>query len=151
MKKSPSLTVQGKFDFVDVRDVAMGHILAAEKGKSGEVYLLSGEQLQISAMRSLVQQAADVDTTEIKFPARFAAFVAPLAEFIYKISHKKPKFTRYSIETLQSNSRISSRKAQAELGYKPRRLFDTIKDTVDWWKVNVHKTISALRTKTQKL
>ena len=88
MKKSPSLTVQGKFDFVDVRDVAMGHILAAEKGKSGEVYLLSGEQLQISTMRSLVQQAADVDTTEIKFPARFAAFVAPLAEFIYKISHK---------------------------------------------------------------
>ena len=151
MKKSPSLTVQGKFHLVDVRDVAMGHILAAEKGKSGEVYLLSGEQLQISTMRSLVQQAADVDTTEIKFPARFAAFVAPLAEFIYKISHKKPKFTRYSIETLQSNSRISSRKAQAELGYKPRRLFDTIKDTVDWWKVNVHKTISALRTKTQKL
>ncbi len=150
MKKGPSLSVQGKFDFVDVRDVALGHILAAEKGKRGETYLLSGEQLQISVMRSLVQQAAGIDTTEIKFPARLAAFVAPLAEFFYKITRTKPKFTRYSIETLRSNSKISSHKAQLELGYKPRRLYDTIKETVDWWKINVHKTISALRTKTQK-
>ena len=150
MKKGPSLSVQGKFDFVDVRDVALGHILAAEKGKRGETYLLSGEQLQISVMRSLVQQAAGIDTTEIKFPARLAAFVAPLAEFFYKITRTKPKFTRYSIETLRSNSKISSHKAQHELGYKPRRLYDTIKETVDWWKINVHKTISALRTKTQK-
>jgi len=150
MKKGPSLSVQGKFDFVDVRDVALGHILAAEKGKRGETYLLSGEQLQISVMRSLVQQAAGIDTTEIKFPARLAAFVAPLAEFFYKITRTKPKFTRYSIETLRSNSKISSHKAQRELGYKPRRLYDTIKETVDWWKINVHKTISALRTKTQK-
>lgn len=150
MKKGPSLSVQGKFDFVDVRDVALGHILAAKKGKSGETYLLSGEQLQISTMRSLVQQAAGIDTTEIKFPARLAAFVAPLAEFFYKITRTKPKFTRYSIETLRSNSKISSRKAQRELGYQPRRLYDSIKETVDWWKANVHKTISALRTKTQK-
>ena len=150
MKKGPSLSVQGKFDFVDVRDVALGHILAAEKGKRGETYLLSGEQLQISVMRSLVQQAAGIDTTEIKFPARLAAFVAPLAEFFYKITRTKPKFTRYSIETLRSNSKISSHKAQRELGYKPRRLYDTIKETVDWWKINVHKTISALRTKNQK-
>ncbi len=150
MKKGPSLSVQGKFDFVDVRDVAQGHILAAEKGRPGETYLLSGEQLQISVMRSLVQQAAGIDTTEIKFPARLAAFVAPLAEFYYKITRTKPKFTRYSIETLRSNSRISSYKARRELGYQPRRLYDTIKETVDWWKINVHKTISALRTKTQK-
>ncbi len=150
MKKGPSLSVQGKFDFVDVRDVALGHILAAEKGKRGETYLLSGEQLQISTMRSIVQQAAGIDTTEIKFPARLAAFVAPLAEVFYKITHTKPKFTRYSIETLRSNSRISSRKAQRELGYKPRRIYDSIMETVDWWKANVHKTISALRTKTQK-
>jgi len=150
MKKGPSLSVQGKFDFVDVRDVALGHILAAKKGKSGETYLLSGEQLQISTMRSLVQQAAGIDTTEIKFPARLAAFVAPLAEFFYKITRTKPKFTRYSIETLRSNSKISSRKAQRELGYQPRRLYDSIKETVDWWKANAHKTISASRTKTQK-
>ncbi|MFZ3070195.1 MAG: SDR family oxidoreductase [Anaerolineaceae bacterium] len=146
MKKRPSVSIQGKFDFVDVRDVALGHILAGEKGKPGETYLLSGEQITISTLRCLVQQAAGVDTQEIKFPARFAAFLAPLMEVYYRITKTRPKFTRYSVETLRSNSLISSLKAQRELGYRPRRLSDSIKDTVEWWLQNLHKTVSSLRT-----
>ncbi len=119
------------------------------KKRPGETYLLSGEQLQISVMRSLVQQAAGIDTTEIKFPARLAAFVAPLAEFYYKITRTKPKFTRYSIETLRSNSGSRPIKRGASWDINPAGFYDTIKETVDWWKINVHKTISALRTKTQ--
>lgn len=61
MKKAPSFTVEGKFDFVDVRDIARGHILAAESGRCGEVYLLSGEQIEVSQMRNLVQKAAGVN------------------------------------------------------------------------------------------
>ncbi len=146
MKKSPSVSIQGKFDFVDVRDVAIGHILAAEKGRRGETYLLSGEQIQISTLRSLVQQYAGVDTLEIKFLSGFAAFVAPMAEFFYKITRTKPKFTRYSVETLRSNSVISSQKAKQELGYSPRRLMDSIKETVEWWIQNIHRTVSSLRS-----
>lgn len=144
MKKKPSLSVQGKFDFVDVRDVAVGHILAGEKGKRGETYLLSGEQIQISTFRSLVQQAAGVDTQEIKINSGLAAFVAPMAEIFYRITGTKPLFTRYSVETLQSNSVISSLKARKELGYQPRRLSDSIKETVDWWLSYLHRKMSAL-------
>ncbi len=147
MKKAPSFTVEGKFDFVDVRDVAMGHILAAESGRCGEVYLLSGEQIEISQMRNLVQKAAGVKTAEFKLPAAIAALLAPLAEVYYHLSHQKPIFTRYSVETLRSNSLISSRKATEELGYQPRPVAATIEDTVAWWKQNRERTSSVLRGK----
>ena len=147
MKKAPSFTVEGKFDFVDVRDVAIGHILAAESGRCGEVYLLSGEQIEISQMRNLVQKAAGVKTAEFKLPAAIAALLAPLAEVYYHLSHQKPIFTRYSVETLRSNSLISSRKATEELGYQPRPVAATIEDTVAWWKQNRERTSSVLRGK----
>ena len=147
MKKAPSFTVEGKFDFVDVRDVAMGHILAAESGRCGEVYLLSGEQIEVSQMRNLVQKAAGVKTAEFKLPAAIAAWLAPLAEVYYRLSHQKPIFTRYSVETLRSNSLISSRKATEELGYQPRPVAATIEDTVAWWKQNRERTSSVLRGK----
>ena len=57
MKKAPSFTVEGRFDFVDVRDIARGHILAAESGRCGEVYLLSGEQIEVLGFNSQVQQS----------------------------------------------------------------------------------------------
>ncbi len=147
MKKAPSFTIEGKFDFVDVRDIAKGHILAAQYGKPGEVYLLSGEQIEVSRMRNLVQQAAGVKTMEFKLPSGIAAFVAPIAEYYYRLSHTKPIFTRYSVETLCSNSLISSQKARQELHYEPRPIAETIQDTVEWWKQNVGRTSSVLRGK----
>jgi len=147
MKKAPSFTIEGKFDFVDVRDIARGHILAAQYGKSGQVYLLSGEQIEVSQMRNLVQQAAGVKTAEFKLPSGIAAFVAPIAEFYYRLSHTKPIFTRYSVETLCSNSLISSQKARQELHYETRPIAETIQDTVEWWKQNVDRTNSVLRGK----
>jgi len=150
MKKKPSISVDGHFDFVDVRDVAKGHILARDYGKSGEIYLLSGEQVEISSVRQWVQSVVGIKTREIKFSAPIAYLVAPLAEVYYKLTKTKPQFTRYSIETLQSNSKISSRKAIKELGYKPRALFESVRDTVQWWLYNFSKTSASLRLPKKK-
>ncbi len=146
MKSKPSISMQGHFDFVDVRDVAQGHILAKDSGKTGELYLISGEQTEISTLRSLVQSAMGIKTHEIKFTAPIAYLVAPIAELYYRITKTRPKFTRYSIETLQSNSQISSTKAKQQLGYQPRNVAVTIKDTVQWWLQNHSLTKSSLRS-----
>lgn len=145
MKRKPSISMEGHFDFVDVRDVAQGHILAKEKGIRGETYLLSGEQVEISSVRQWVQEVVGIKTPEIKFSAPIAYLVAPLAEFYYRITKTRPRFTKYSVETLQSNSKISSAKAQRELGYQHRHMAETIRDTVQWWLQNLSKTTSSLR------
>jgi len=145
MQETPSISTDGAYDFVDVRDVAEGHILAASLGRSGEAYLLSGTQVTVSDYRQLVQEAAGIRSHEIKIPGWFVKFIAPLAEFFYKITRTRPRITRYAIETLLSNSRVTCIKAEKELGYRRRPLRETVADTVQWWRENRKRIKPSLR------
>ncbi len=146
MQPTPSISTDGGYDFVDVRDVAEGHILAAERGRSGEAYLLSGTQVTVSGYRKLVQMAAGVRSPEIKLPGWFVILIAPLAELYYRLARLRPRVTKYAIETLQCNSRISSKKAQTELGYRHRPISETVADTARWWRENLKRIKPSLRT-----
>ncbi len=145
MKRQVNFLIKGFFDFVDVRDVAQGHILARDFGKAGETYILGGERIAITRMEELVQTQMGYKSPRLVFPTKLALLIAPLAEWYYRITHKRPRFTRYSIETVASNSHISSQKAKIELGYTSRRLTDSLKDTVRWWIENLKKTKASLR------
>jgi len=50
------MTINGAYDFVDVRDVAVGHILTAEKGKTGQYYILSGQRVTMDEMMSILNE-----------------------------------------------------------------------------------------------
>ena len=126
--------VKGGYDFVDVRDVADGVISACDKGKTGECYILSNEFVPVL---SLVNMCADVlEKKRLKslFPMWFARMFAPFAELYYNIKKQTPLFTSYSLYTLRSNSNFSHKKADKELGYKTRNIYETVKDTVLWLK-----------------
>ena len=125
--------VRGAFDFVDVRDVADGHILARDQGCCGETYILGGERILVGRLCALVKTAVGGKWNSVEIPHRLALIAARLAEWYYRVTHTRPRFTRYSIETLLSNSAISSQKAAVDLGYHPRSLVVSIADTVAWW------------------
>ena len=129
--------IDGSYDFVDVRDVAQGLILAREKGKIGQLYILSGHLIRVSDLWKIAQELCSIKSMLVNIPLKLARFAAYFAELFYKVSKTMPKFTRYSIETLQSNAVISNMKAQQVLGYQPRPLTETIRDTMDWWKQNL--------------
>lgn len=130
------LTVGGAYDFVDVRDVAVGHILAAEKGKTGQNYILSGQRTTMDEMMSMLKEVSGVPGPKYKVPAWLAKFAGFFTPVYYKLANKAPRFTVYSISTLQSNSVISHRKATMELGYRPRPIKESIEDTFKWLKKN---------------
>jgi len=132
LRKRLNFLVKGAYDFVDVRDVAHGHILACERGRSGEVYILSGWQIKVLELKQYVQNAIGKRIPTITLPMWMAKVGAKFMPLFYKITRRRPRFTDYSLETLQSNSEVSSDKAQTELGYKPRDLKSTISDTVEW-------------------
>ncbi len=133
MKQKVQIIIDGMFDFVDVRDIARGQILAGEKGRPGETYILSGERISLESMLHLVQRATGFHAPHIKIPIDLAKFAACFTPLYYRLTRTTPRFTSYSIETVQSNSNISHVKAQRELGYLPRLLSITIPDTVSWW------------------
>jgi len=132
LRRKLHFLVTGAYDFVDVRDVARGHILACEHGQIGEVYILSGRQIKVLELKKLVQDALGRRIVAVTIPMWIAKIGSKITPLYYRLTKKTPKFTDYSLKTLQSNSNISCEKAKRELGYTPRNLTATIKDTVLW-------------------
>ncbi|MBA4348048.1 MAG: dihydroflavonol 4-reductase [Clostridiales bacterium] len=122
--------VEGGYDFVDVRDVANGVIAAASKGKKGECYILSNRYIPVRELLNTLSRVTGGKLIKTVLPLWFAKLTAPLAELYYKIRHEAPLFTRYTLYTLTSNARFTNEKARRDLGYKPRDIGTTIKDTV---------------------
>ncbi|MBI5964730.1 MAG: SDR family oxidoreductase [Chloroflexi bacterium] len=129
----PTLYVDGAYDFVDVRDVADGLIAAAENGKRGESYILSGQKISMRYLLETVREITGKHFFQMKIPFDLAKFAALFTPMYYQLANTTPRFTPYSLEVLQSNSNISHAKATCELGYKPRPIFDSIRDAVKWF------------------
>jgi dihydroflavonol-4-reductase len=129
----PTLYVDGAYDFVDVRDVADGLIAAAENGERGESYILSGQKITVRYMLETVREITGKNFFQMKIPFDLAKFAALFTPMYYQLAKATPRFTPYSLEVLQSNSNISHAKATKELGYSPRSLYESIKDTVKWF------------------
>jgi dihydroflavonol-4-reductase len=125
--------VDGAYDFVDVRDVADGLMLAARKGQRGESYLLSGHKMDVREMIESVRHVTGKAFASIKIPFGLAELAAKVTPIYYRLTKAKPRFTPYSLEVLHSNSDISHAKASRELGYAPRAFTETIADTVRWF------------------
>jgi dihydroflavonol-4-reductase len=120
--------VDGHTNIVDVRDVAQGHLLAAERGRPGERYVLGGhnrswvEVLDRVAELSGVRHPLFVIPPELAGPAR----VAEALRLPSPISAE-------GIVLMAQNWRYSSAKARRELGYRARPLDATLKATIDWY------------------
>lgn len=128
--------VKGGYDFVDVRDVAIGCLLAAEKGRRGESYILSNRHYEIKDLLYMVRKAVNGKRLPRKLPVLpmwMARAAAPVIQFYAKCRHIRPLYTTYSLYTLQSNDKFTHDKATKELGYHPRDLYETIRDTVRWY------------------
>ena len=128
-----TLYVDGAYDFVDVRDVAEGLITAAEKGRRGESYILSGHKISVRYLLETVREITGKYFFKVKIPFDLAKFAALFAPMYYGFANVTPRFTPYALEVLRSNSNISHAKATRELEYQPRSLYESIKDTVKWF------------------
>jgi dihydroflavonol-4-reductase len=135
-RKLPGL-IPGGYNWVDVRDVCEAAKNAIYQGQSGESYILSGHYKSAVDFVALVGQVTDRKTKVPVFPIWMAKLSLPFVFILSKISGKDPIFTRQSLEIIQKgNKNISCQKAKKELGYTPRPLAETIKDSINWFKEN---------------
>ncbi len=137
MKGDLKAGVDGAYDFVDVRDVAEGIILACENGKCGESYVLAGEQISVQELFSELEKFTGIKAPGLKLPLWLVKAVIKISPLYYKATGKEPLFTSYSIDVINSNSKISYVKARNELSYSPRPIKESIKDSVEWIKENI--------------
>jgi dihydroflavonol-4-reductase len=137
LKGELNTIIEGAFDFVDVRDVSDGIIKAYEKGNKGEFYILGNENIEVFELISMVNTIKNKDFQPKILGKNTAYFVSILLLLKNLISKEKLLLTPYSVHTLQTNTLFSHEKAARELGYNPRPLEETVKDTVTWLENNL--------------
>ena len=126
--------VSGAYDFVDVRDVARGLILAADKGQPGCHYIFSGAQVQVPELMEELARDIGYPAPSYQIPTVIARTAGILASVYYRLLRRKPVFTAYSIDVLRSNSLVSSARAREELGFTSRPWQESIRDHVEWFR-----------------
>jgi dihydroflavonol-4-reductase len=126
--------VSGAYDFVDVRDVTHGLVLAAEKGQTGRTYIFSGAQVQVPELMKELAHNIGYPAPTYRIPTAIARAAGVLASAYYWLLRRRPVFTAYSIDVLRSNSRVSSRRAREELGFTNRPWQESIRDQVEWFR-----------------
>ena len=131
------VVVRGGFDWVDVRDVVLGLVAAAERGRTGENYLLPGHQATVLHLGRLAAALNGHLGPVLALPGRLARWVAPLGERVGRRLHSEV-FTPGSIGTLLDDPIVDGSKAAAELSHHPRPLEDSVRDTVRWFEGEAH-------------
>lgn len=126
------VVVPGGYDFADVRDVAAGTIAAAERGRNGQCYLLTGRYISMADAAAIVASAAGRSGRPRILPMWLAKIGALLVEKYAKARGVEPLFTSYSLHTVAAPSVFSHALADAELGYRVRPIEETFRDAVAW-------------------
>ncbi len=118
---------------VHVDDVAAGHVLALQKGRIGERYILGGENLSLRDLLVLVAAAAGRPAPRLRLPRELLWPVALGFEAAARLGGIEPLVTRDHLRMARKKMFFSSAKAARELGFAPRPAQEAVRDAVAWF------------------
>ncbi len=114
-------------------DIAQGHVLAATRGKPGELYLLGDRVLPIVEFYAKAAKAAGVDPPKANVPMGLARFVARFSEANARFAGRTPVLSRAALAFGTVDILVDSSKARRDLGWAPQPLEDRIRETMAWY------------------
>lgn len=123
-------------NLVHVDDVAAGHLLALEKGRVGQRYILGGEDVSLRQMLADIAQMTGRRAPTVSLPRAPLYPLALAAEGFAWLTGKEPFLTRDALTMASHHMFFSSAKAQAELGYGARPYREGLKDAIDWFRAH---------------
>jgi dihydroflavonol-4-reductase len=120
-------------NLVDVRDVAAGMVLAADRGRTGERYILGGENVVLRDLLALLEQLSGRPMPKRAVPGWLALASAAVTEWVADVVTKRtPAATVEGVTLALRSGQFDSKKACNELGYAPRPFQDALTDAVAW-------------------
>jgi dihydroflavonol-4-reductase len=123
-------------NLVHVEDVAEGHFLALERGRTGENYILGGRDVSLSEMLVDIAALAGRRAPKLKLPRAPLFPLAFAAEAAARITGKEPFLTADALRMSRYRMYFSSAKAERELGYAARPYREGLKDAYAWFRAN---------------
>jgi dihydroflavonol-4-reductase len=124
------------YNLVDVEDVARGHILAAQKGRIGERYILGNENMPLVEFFKLVAEIGGVKPPTRKFPRSLALATSYVLQLGAAISKKAPILTPAGVRNASQYWYFDCSKAVKELGLPQTPIRTTVGKAVNWFREN---------------
>lgn len=120
----------------DVEDVAKGHLQAFLKGKTGERYILGGENYNWKDLFTFIAATIGVTPPRRKIPTAAYKMVGYVSDLLARFTEKGPDVTPESVRLSTIPCYYSSQKAIRELGYTTTPFSETVKKTYQWYREN---------------
>jgi dihydroflavonol-4-reductase len=124
--------VDTHLSLVDIADCTAGHLLAAERGRPGERYVLNGATLTSLEALEIVARLTGVRNRPRMVPGLVASALGAGAEDVFLIAGRTPPFCREMVRTLLHGHRYDGSRAAGDLGLVYTPVSDTFARTVAW-------------------
>jgi dihydroflavonol-4-reductase len=135
-RKFPAYVDTG-LNVADVKEVARGHVLAMEKARPGERYILGGENLTLKQILDKLALLTGLPSPRTKVPHGVAMGFAVFDQFFTgMVMGREPRATIDAVKMGRKKMFASSAKAERELGYKIVPVEDALRRAVEWFQIH---------------
>jgi dihydroflavonol-4-reductase len=135
-KKFPAYVDTG-LNLVDATECALGHIAAMEKGRSGERYILGGENLTLKQILDKLAAITGLPSPKVRVPYVVALATGVVDEIVTgRIRGREPRATIDAVRMGRKKMFVSSAKAESELGWKVIPVDNALRRAVEWFREN---------------
>src|SRR5260221_2296966 len=130
-QKLPGI-VDGGSSIVDARDVALATITAADRGLSGERYIVGGKYFDFASVMATLERVTGVAAPTRKIPYALSLAVGAASQTWARLTGGKALVTVAGVRTIHGKNEVDSRKAIRELSAAFRPFEETVRDEVQW-------------------
>jgi len=141
--------VETGLNFVGVEECAAGHLLASEKGKVGERYLLGAENLTLKGLLDVLAEITGLRAPAMKIPHGVALGVAYVESAFSRLVGKEPQIAVEGVKIAQHKMFVDCSRAKRELGFQPGPVAAALERAVRWYQKNGY--VKAGRVKKMRL
>lgn len=133
--KLPAFVDTG-LNLVDARDTAIGHLLAAEKGRPGERYILGSENFTLEQILGRLSALSGKPAPTIKIPYPIAYAAGAITTAFAQVTGKPPLAPLEGVRMARKKMFVTHDKAARELGFASRPVEDALRRAIDWFRAN---------------
>jgi dihydroflavonol-4-reductase len=123
-------------NFVAVEDAAAGHLLAAERGRVGERYILGGDNVTLKQALEILSQVSGRPAPRVRVPHLLALGAAYADAALSRLLGREPQIPLDGVRMARHNMFVNTEKARAELGFRPGPLTPAFERAVRWYESN---------------
>ena len=130
------IIVEAGLNLVHVDDVAIGHLLALDKGRIGQRYILGGQDVLLGDMLREIARQTGRSPPKLRLPRPLIFPIAYAAEAVAYFTDREPFVTTTGLRLAKDRMFFTSKKAERELGYRARPYSEAIGEAIAWFRAH---------------